>query len=78
MSRPTSPALERAFAFVVLGLIAAAAGLEAGVVPLFGGTVLVVAMAVSVPWLWLKGVDTLPRVAGAALAQHEGIFWRGR
>ncbi len=68
MSLPTSPALERAFALAVLGLIAAAAGLEAGVVPVYGGTVLVVAMAVAVPYLWIKGVDTLPPVAKVGLA----------
>jgi O-antigen ligase/tetratricopeptide (TPR) repeat protein len=60
--------LERGVALGMLLAVFAAAGLEGGVVPMYGGVVYAVAVAFGLAWIVLRGVDPLPRLAKVGVA----------
>jgi O-antigen ligase/tetratricopeptide (TPR) repeat protein len=57
------PGFDRAVAVAMLVAVAAAAGLEGGVVRVYGGSALALAVAVATAWIAVRGVDPLPRLA---------------
>ncbi|MFN7147217.1 MAG: hypothetical protein ACK4YP_25845, partial [Myxococcota bacterium] len=62
------PWLERGVALAMLAAVCAAAALEGGVVPVFGGTIYAATMLVGLGWVLARGVDPLPRLAKAGFA----------
>lgn len=66
----TGPNFERAIAAGMLVAVVAAAGLEGGVVQVYGGAAYALAIAVGVVWIAVRGVDPLPRLAKVGF----GIF----
>lgn len=62
------PWLERGVALAMLAAVCAAAALEGGVVPVYGGAIYAATMVVGVGWILARGVDPLPRIAKVGFA----------
>ncbi len=67
---PADPKGERFAAVVAAGMLVAvfaAAGLEGGVVRMYGGAAYALALVLGIGWIWARGVDPLPTVAKVGL-----------